>query len=410
MAIGSILAIGISEIVLRVIPSTINQWGTNIRYVEDQHIGYKLAPNQNGQHNMPCFESSPVTTNSLGFRDGEWVKDEKPKIALLGDSFIEALMVKDGEHFADILEKMTGMQVINAALSGQGTVAQLETYSQFVAKYTPDIVILFFYAGNDLYNNDCGLNEATGNGFVAPCPCATYDGERPIFTLPESKGIANDGFFSICKTCAAVKHIFSGDEPVVPQSRWDQYYFPYTPQLKRTLLATSTATSKLAFDVESTGGKFFIVTIPPYLQFLQDPASEIARLSNLEDVRRDIKVRLPSNYMLDFASDRGMFYLDLYDELVKYANRNEMPEPWFYYTCNGHFNPLGHFVMTNLVLKTLHEKQLMNLNSALESMVEKNLSLSPKEILGEEGYNQIYSGQVFEGNTNITQLIGGDQK
>ena len=43
--------------------------------------------------------------------------------------------------------------------------------------------------------------------------------------------------------------------------------------------------------------------------------------------------------------------------------------------------------------------------TALYSKIDKNLSLSPMDILGPEAYNQIYHKGVYRGSSNIPKIL-----
>ncbi|NES78720.1 MULTISPECIES: SGNH/GDSL hydrolase family protein [unclassified Okeania] len=108
---------------------------------------------------------SELKMNSGGFRDYERSKTQPEnglRIALLGDSFTEALHVKLEDTYGAIIEqrlqqcpvlKDRKVEVMNFGVQGYGTAQQLMTLRHHVWDYAPDLVILVFYAGNDLRNN-----------------------------------------------------------------------------------------------------------------------------------------------------------------------------------------------------------------------------------------------------------------
>ncbi|MFQ5645962.1 MAG: hypothetical protein ACE5GM_03450 [bacterium] len=76
-------------------------------YINDERVGH-LAPNQVAAWNNSCYRINPVKTNSFGFRDIEWDNDSSYKIAVLGDSYTEALQTGEGEYASRVLEKIKG--------------------------------------------------------------------------------------------------------------------------------------------------------------------------------------------------------------------------------------------------------------------------------------------------------------
>jgi hypothetical protein len=111
-----------------------------------------------------------VSINSDGLRDREHTVTKPPhtlRIAVLGDSFTEAMQVNREEAFWAILEKkLQGCQnlqgrtveVINFGVAGYGTTQELLTLEHRVWKYSPDIILLAFMSGNDVADNSPALN------------------------------------------------------------------------------------------------------------------------------------------------------------------------------------------------------------------------------------------------------------
>jgi hypothetical protein len=101
--------------------------------------------------------------NSAGFRDKER-SIAKPaggfRILVLGDSFVEAFQVALDESFPALLEERlrrrrggAATEVLAMGQSGFGTASELMRYLDFGAAYAPDVVLLAFYAGNDVRDN-----------------------------------------------------------------------------------------------------------------------------------------------------------------------------------------------------------------------------------------------------------------
>jgi len=106
--------------------------------------------------------------NSAGFRDRER-SVAKPeggfRILVLGDSFVEAFQVALDEAFPAVLEERlrhrrggAATEVLAMGQSGFGTASELMRYLDFGAAYAPDVVLLAFYAGNDVRDNSRPLS------------------------------------------------------------------------------------------------------------------------------------------------------------------------------------------------------------------------------------------------------------
>lgn len=132
-------------------------------YIFDEHCGARLTPSagfwQSGEGRVY------ITTNGEGFRDRAHARP-KPKgtfrIAVLGDSFAEALQVPIDAAFWSVLQReltacpaLNGQQVevLNFGVSGFGTTQELQLLRHHVWDYQPDLVLVAFLPGNDVRNN-----------------------------------------------------------------------------------------------------------------------------------------------------------------------------------------------------------------------------------------------------------------
>jgi lysophospholipase L1-like esterase len=106
--------------------------------------------------------------NREGFRDRERsvVKPQGVfRVLVLGDSFVEALQVPLDDAFPAVLEdalrRRTGSDAIEVVAMGQsgfGTASELMRWREFGAAYDADLVILAFYAGNDVRDDSRPLS------------------------------------------------------------------------------------------------------------------------------------------------------------------------------------------------------------------------------------------------------------
>ena len=148
-----------------------NRFATSF-YVIDADLGWALRPNAEGD----SVEESVVRVkiNAAGMRDDREHALDKPagvyRIAILGDSFAEAMQVPLQQTFSKLMEKDTcrgrAVEVLNFGVQGYGTAQELLTWRLRTSKYSPDAVVLLFYTGNDIYNNHQMLNPT--NADAAP--------------------------------------------------------------------------------------------------------------------------------------------------------------------------------------------------------------------------------------------------
>jgi hypothetical protein len=161
---GIIIALALCEAGLRLL---------GIEYPDffdyDPLVGSKLRPGIKGYFLKEG--GGYVSINSDGLRDREHPLNPPPntlRIAVLGDSFAEAMQVNREEAFWAIMEKdlqgcgnLRGrrIEVINFGQSGFGTTQELLALRHRVWKYSPEIVLLAFFTGNDVADNSQALMQ-----------------------------------------------------------------------------------------------------------------------------------------------------------------------------------------------------------------------------------------------------------
>lgn len=158
LLVALIIGLLIAEVALRLIGYTYP-----VFYTTDIVRGYALAPGMSGWYRKEG--ESYVQINRDGQRDREHAK-AKPadtlRIAVLGDSFAEALQVALADAFPVVMEgrlqscpAFNGLrvEVINFGVSGYGTAQELLTLREKVWDFAPDIVLLAMTTNNDITDN-----------------------------------------------------------------------------------------------------------------------------------------------------------------------------------------------------------------------------------------------------------------
>lgn len=116
-----------------------------------------------------------VRINSEGWRDRERKKEKSAgtfRIAVLGDSFTSARQVDLAQTFCAVIESelegdsrngITETEVLNFGVGGYGTAQEFLVLENCVWEYSPDVVLLAFFAGNDVSDNSKELTAKNGN-------------------------------------------------------------------------------------------------------------------------------------------------------------------------------------------------------------------------------------------------------
>ena len=160
-------------------------------YKVDQIRGYQLRANTQGLWKREG--NGNVSINSSGFRGPEFTKT-KPKstfrIAVLGDSFTESLQVNHDQTWIKLLENQLlkdqcldpklyeNLEVMNFGVGGYGTGQALLTWEHHAIDFSPNMVLLAFYPGNDFEDNEYKPRH-----------------DRPQFFIDQSGKLAIDNSF-----------------------------------------------------------------------------------------------------------------------------------------------------------------------------------------------------------------------
>jgi len=155
---GVIFGLLMTEVFLRVVG-----YSAPLFYTPDYFRGVVLRPNVAGTYQREG--RNYISINSAGLRDREH-SIAKPantiRIALLGDSYCEALQVPLEQTFWWLLQQKLEscdqfagkhIEIINFGVSGYGAGQELITLQQKVWQYSPDIVMLLMTTNNDISDN-----------------------------------------------------------------------------------------------------------------------------------------------------------------------------------------------------------------------------------------------------------------
>lgn len=429
---GCILAVALAEIFVRLFPGRFMQYGdywARYSYGYDPDIGYINESNQKAFVGSDCYFIYPVYTNSSGFRDREWLNKPEFKIALLGDSYVAAIENPEDASPSDIMEKILNKRVFNAGVGGHGTISELIVYRKFLRPLKPDLVILYFLGSNDLSDNSCDYTKEVGG--VTDCkPCANLvNGRLEINTQFDNSISMKQPVLSpknirrlIKQTCYScnVLHRFVYNKLILEREMSQQrkkmlmtYYKFFQPAKDKiwedAWEITEATLVDLKKEIEKDGGKLIVVGFIDASRFKQDWLFEYKKVLGLNQLPDGFDADNPFLRLREIMQRQGINYLELEPYFIKYRNKFNLSRPYFSYWCDNHWSPLGQFIATNIVARYLIEHDLIPLSSRERSgllrKIEYNLNLSPEEILGKEGYRQIYRRGFYRGSSNIDKIL-----
>jgi lysophospholipase L1-like esterase len=196
VAFGISLALVTAEICLRLLGLSYPTMTTFLS--QDYHTGWAHKPGISFPNPLEGRRTR-IIFNSFGMRDDREYQIKKSpgvfRIAVLGDSFTEALQVAQKDDFVSIAElelssckALQGRkpQLLNFGVFGYGTAQELIQLRQRVVQWSPDLVVLQFYT-NDLADN----NPATARGSQSH---SWAWGPRPYSLLRNGVLVEDDAF------------------------------------------------------------------------------------------------------------------------------------------------------------------------------------------------------------------------
>jgi len=342
-------------------------------YTYDDTVGVALRPGAEGWNRSEG--EAYVRISGDGLRDRDHPK-KKPantvRVAILGDSMAEALQVPLEKTFWSVAERGAkecnapagrDVEVINFGVAGYGTAQELLTLRRRVSEYAPDLVVLAFYAGNDVRNNSRELEPMK---------------LRPFFRLEGGALVEDDGFLTdpeyleYKSTFGARKALFDlrtfqllrraksafellarsdtgSRQPEKMELGLNEQIF--LPPASATWNDAWAVTERLIVKVrdESTamGARFLLVSIPIGIQANPDPKvrEQFAREIGASDLF------YAENRLRDLADKNKIDGLLLAQPFQAYAEKNHVFLHGFANTRlgTGHMNENGHRLAGELI-------------------------------------------------------------
>lgn len=162
--VSILFALLVAEVALRIVG-----YSNPYFYTFEDETGWMLRPNTSGWFRKEG--AAYVQINSAGMRDREHTLPKPAntyRIAIVGDSFAEALQVPLEQTFWHLLESKLAscpalqgrqIEVLNFGVSNYGTAQELIALRTRVWAFAPDMVVLAFTPANDVRNNARALEQ-----------------------------------------------------------------------------------------------------------------------------------------------------------------------------------------------------------------------------------------------------------
>jgi hypothetical protein len=389
---GLLFGLLLCEIFLRVIG-----YSYPIFYATDYYRGFALRPGIEGRYQREG--ESYVRINRDGQRDREHAKTKPAdtvRIAVLGDSFAEAMHVPMEQAFWSLLERKLEecnafpgkhVEVMNFGVSGYGTAQELMTLRQKVWDYSPDIVVLTFTNYNDIYDNSRALSKSQDvpyftyrNGelvydasfrdssayqwhdsklsklgrwfhdhlrLVQLIHYAQFVGKLRLTEWRNQRRAAATQPAQIPAGATAPRSAPTADEIGIDNMI---YVEPPDDNWKEGWRVTEGLIRQMSDEVRQRGAKFVVVTLSNAIQVYPDP---VVRQNFMKHIGVST-VFYPNLRLKDFAQRQQIDFLDLAEPMQVYADQNKVFLHGFGKDLgNGHWNPAGHRLAADLITQKL---------------------------------------------------------
>jgi len=339
--------------------------GSTLEYVIDADIGQVIAPDQRGRWVGRDYDVA-IHTNSAGFHDVEH-RLQKPhdvyRMAVLGDSFIEALQVPVEQGFAQQLQgALQGwlnekrVEVINLGISGTGPSQYLQVLKARGLAYRPDLVVMAVHPANDFFDSYGPLSgsltkpyfelDPTGElRYIAPQTKAIgvvlspllrrsalfMQARKAITRMPIEAWFGRWGFLSPSFGVASVQ-----PNDVLPVE-WYVYVIdppdPW-PEAYRITLRTIEESKKLA---EQHGAAFLVMLIPPTATIEDRWHEVLAPYPGSKHLKFDFA--RPSDAIMQQGRKLNFQVIDLTEPFKNAFQHDRLSYAWPH---GDHWNARGH--------------------------------------------------------------------
>lgn len=365
---STILILGLSETVLRYIPTSLLP-NTHKRFspIYRHELGTITNKPNSIQIKSTPWVYNLVTYNKYGFRGPDWPLGKNSgeiRVAVLGDSYIEGLEVNFDELASTVLEKQMASRctVMNFGLSGTGQAEQLLIYRNLVRSFNPDIVIHCVTPSNDFEDNTQELTIGNKNRLKIqsdqlveiPLPCLV----KTFLSPPVNKLtylLTNTSLFRLVAQFAKTNQNYLL-YPFLPASAWastdDPSLVPLlkfeTPAYDEAKEIMGKALLSLRATCEQNGSYFLLTSVSGCWTFMALENPWFAKKSEL--------LALRYKWLEQFTDEHSIEYLDLNKTLLQQYRSMNLTSADIHIPWDGHWTPLGHQMAAESIYTFLKRK------------------------------------------------------
>ncbi len=321
--------------------------GSKFWVLIDKRFGVWHAPGSSYLHNKSCFVVE-YQANSSGMRDKERaLRSDAPRVAVLGDSFVEGWGNASEDRLSDRLEAALGREVLNFGTSGGfGNIQEWQQYKYLVKQFDHDVVLLGVLPHNDFTDNSYDFAKAQGEREHRPYLVGSYPDYEMIYganDLPGRKAGSQwlksfdftlrewSSLYRVLRYLGSYRLRGFHLEPRWMAEFQDKpdpnlsFYYDFKPADWDIMRYSLTELVR-----EAKGKKVIIFTIPVHPDFVRyDGRTEPPLTRNLRAL----------------AQEQGFVYVDLLEEMT----RRGLDAKSLFFVCDNHWSALGNRVAAEIL-------------------------------------------------------------
>ena len=346
IAIMSVTTLVMLEIVLR-IASAFGLFAPVERRTEPRFFyqdsnpifGIWHPPDAEHRHQTSCFDVT-YRSNSYGARDRERTREsDAPRIAVLGDSFVEGIGVEPEDRVTEQLEGLTGLEHLNFGTAGNfSSTQEWLLYEHFARDFAHDRVVLFLLPNNDFIENSESafytpyryrpyLRRDASGGFELYYPLTMEEAAERLAEELQWNRVYNAVYLYRLYAWVQLRARAARAEATMGRSAPEYGYIGYNDFSDEDFAVLTHGYRELA---RAAGDRpVLIVSIPRFQE-----------LRLYED--RGEAFRLPELLTRFAESVPNLEYRDLLPAFVEDWRSQGRDLRDYFHPCDGHWSPLGH--------------------------------------------------------------------
>jgi len=438
---GLVFAILILEVAGRVLPIRMG-FGEGMDYLRfDPVLGFEIDPGvESINYKSDCLNVEGVSINGQGMRAlDDVVPADRPegiRVAVLGDSFMMAREVGDDEFFAANLQRqLPGSEFLNFGVPGYGTLQYQLSWQEKAAEYAPDLTVLSFLELNDVEDNSYDIAAVTGwqglrpsyndqGDLVLPDENAWKLQQNKSFSGLLHRNLRHYSYTYYLLDELLLKRLLNRlrGSKVRQDDYLQQYWWASDPLLlhagvyqtepdeiwAKAWSDTERSIIELNRQVRAGGGQLVILYMPNTGNKYRALLPGLYKDKVGTDMPDTMDVGYPRRRLSQLAAAESIAFVDPSSNFERYTEKHELGGPKFSFVCDGHFSPVGHYVVSNTFAKWLLDSGWVSTDDLANPEVytdDKFLDVSPSELLGDEAYSEVFNWRgVYTGNSDAGEF------